>query len=129
MDLATLRARLPGMTRSVFGERLTVRKMKVGKMGAGADPSQAPMAGLAGRFDMAPDLEQIGGGRERPEAARLSADHSSASFALADLAWSPEQGDELDRVHPVTGAAETYRIDSTSTPIPGVLLCLLSRIA
>ena len=128
MDLATLRARLPGMTRGVFGERVTVRPIKAGKMGAAADSTRPPMVGLDARFDMAPDLEQIGGGRERPEAARISADHSSASFDLAALPWVPEQGDHVERVDPVTGEFETYRIDSTSRPIPGVLLCLLSRL-
>ncbi len=129
MDLATLRARLPGMTRGVFGERVTLRPMKAGKMASGPDPDRQPIVDIAARMDMAPDIEQMGGGRERPEISRVSTLHASASFDRAALAWLPQEGDQLDRIHPVSGAAETYLIIYTAEPIPGVWLAYLSRLS
>lgn len=129
MDIATLRGRLPGMTRAAFGERFTLLPKKAGKMASGPDPDRVTLTDVAGRFDMSPDLEQMGGGRERPDVARVASDHASASFDLAALAWVPRQDDEIERVNPVTSALERYRVSHTSTPIPGVLLAFLSRLS
>lgn len=129
MDLATLRARLPGMTRGVFGERVTLRPIKVGKMASGPDPDRQPQLNVAARMDAAPDIDQLGGGRERPEFARVAVSHVSASFDRATLAWLPQQGDELDRIHPVSGILERYRINDTAEPIPGVWLVYLTRLS
>tara|TARA_R110002020_G_scaffold467027_4_gene690206 strand:+ start:21641 stop:22024 length:384 start_codon:yes stop_codon:yes gene_type:complete len=127
MDLDTVRAGLPSMTRQGFGENANILPMREGKMaGAGADPTREVQEGLRGRFDFAPELEQMGGGRSsETNRANVISPHASVSFALADLAWVPKQGDHVERQ---TAAPELYRIDRILDPLPAVVLCAISRI-
>jgi hypothetical protein len=134
MDLETLRRELPSMTRARFGETVTVTPMVQGKMAMVADTTRAVLADVPCRFDLAPELEQVGGGRERPEAVQAISPHASVSFALADLMakaavadW-PRDGDHVTRVHPLTGVSELYQITSSLEPQPAVILYVLSRI-
>lgn len=127
MDLESVRGFLPSMTRERMGEPITLTPMAEGKMGSKADPDRAPQI-LQGRMDAAPQIEQLGGGRERPSLANFVSDHRTVSFALADLAWRPRTGDQVTRMHPITGVLETYRIDRAYEPYPGALLCDLSGI-
>lgn len=128
MDLDTVRASLPSMTRAVFGEKVTLIAMTEGKMSAVADATRPVLEYVVGRFDFAPELEQIGGGRDVPERARAVSPHGSISFAKTDLAWLPTQGDRVQRLNAEALQAETYRIDRTLEPSAGVILCMLSRV-
>lgn len=127
MDLESVRGFLPSMTRERMGEPITLTPMAEGKMGSKTDPVRAPQI-LQGRIDAAPQIEQLGGGRERPSLANFVSDHRTVSFALAEITWRPRTGDQVTRTHPVTGALETYRIDRVFEPYPGALVCDLSRI-
>lgn len=130
MDLDGIRARLPSMTREIFGDAVTVLPMAEGKMSAAvADLTREIQAGVKGRFDFSPDIEQMGGGRERPEAAHVISSHTSVSFAVADLVSLPRQGDHILRVDPHTATTERYRVDRAYQPVTGVLLCFLSRLS
>lgn len=129
MDLATLRTRLPAMTRAALGERVCVVPMVEGKLAAIADAERATQVSVPARFDFAPDVEQLGGGRDVPERARVVSPHASVSFALSDLQWLPGQGDQVERLHPLTGAVERYRIERTLEPQPAVLLAMISRVS
>ncbi|WP_137136560.1 hypothetical protein [Rhizobium sp. FKY42] len=127
MDLESVRGFLPSMTRERMGEEVTLTAMKEGKMGMRPDPDRAPQT-LKGRMDAEPQLEQLGGGRERPGHAKFMSDHRTVSFAQADLIWPPDTGCHLTRTHPITKAVEHYRIDRTYEPYPGNVVCDLSRI-
>lgn len=127
MDLESVRGFLPSMTRERMGEPITLTPMAEGKMGSKTDPVRVPQV-LQGRMDAAPQIEQLGGGRERPSLANFVSDHRTVSFALAEITWRPRTGDQVTRIHPVTGALETYRIDRVYEPYPGALVCDLSRI-
>lgn len=129
MDLATLRSRLPAMTRAALGERVSILPMTEGKLASVPDAMRAVQADVPARFDLAPDVEQLGGGRDVPERARVISPHASVSFALSDLQWLPGQGDHVERSHPVTAAIERYRIDRTLEPQPAVLLAMISRVS
>lgn len=130
MDLETVRANLPSMTRTVLGETVSIFPKVEGKMaGETADPSREAQLDRPGRFDLAPDIEQLGGGRDVPERARGISPHASVSFALADITWLPKTGDHIGRVHPHTAAAELYRIDRVLEPLPASILCTLSRLS
>lgn len=130
MDLDGIRSRLPSMTREVFGDATTVIPMAEGKMSAAvADLTREVQVGVKGRFDFAPDIEQMGGGRERPEAAHVMSSHVSVSFAVDELVFLPRQGDHIVRVDPQTGTTERYRVDRAYQPVTGVLLCFLSRLS
>lgn len=129
MDLASIRARLPSMTRAAFGAAVTIYPMRSGKLGAASlDPNRSAQVGVMGRFDIAPELEQIGGGRERPQVSRAMTDHVTISFALSDLLWPPRQSDEIERLAAGSDAPERYRIDRTAASLPGIILCYLSRL-
>jgi hypothetical protein len=127
MDLETVRAGLPSMTRQGFGENANILPMREGKMaGAGADPEREVQE-VRGRFDFAPELEQMGGGRSsETNRANVISPHASVSFALADLTWIPKQGDRVERQ---TATPELYRIDRILEPLPAVVLCVVSRIS
>lgn len=130
MDLDSIRAHLPSMTRAVFGEEVTILPMTEGKMSAAvADPTRKAQTGLQGRFDFAPEIEQLGGGRERPEGGQTVSPHASISFAVADLSLPPRQGDRILRTNPQTATVERYRVDRTYPLVAGVLLCFLSRLS
>jgi hypothetical protein len=129
MDLETVRSDLPSLTRQQLGEKTTIHPMREGKMGASADPDLEPQVDVNGRFDFAPDLEQIGGGRTTEgNRAKVISPHASVSYALADLAWVPQQGNHIERRHPVSGELERYRVDRLLEPLPAVVLCVVSRI-
>lgn len=128
MDLETVRASLPLLTRAALGEKVRLFPMKEGKMAAVEDPGRPVLEDIDARFDTAPEIEQIGGGRDAPERARAISAHASVSFALASLAWFPKAGDQVERVHPVTLATERYRIGRTLEPLPSVVLCIISRV-
>lgn len=127
MDLETVRAGLPSLTRQAFGENANILPMREGKMaGASADPERAVQADVRGRFDFAPELEQMGGGRSsETNRANVISPHASVSFARNDLTWVPKQGDQVERQ---TAAPERYRIDRILEPLPAVVLCVISRI-
>lgn len=129
MDLATIRAQLPAMTRAALGEPFDLFPMQEAKMGpAIPDVSRAVLEGVMGRFDAAPELEQVGGGRDVPERARAISPHASVSFAVSALAWLPKNGDQVSRTDTKRGAVTRYRIDRVLEPRPDVVLCHLSRI-
>lgn len=127
MDLETVRAGLPSMTRQGFGENANILPMREGKMAsAGADPEREVQEDVRGRFDFAPELEQMGGGRSsETNRANVISPHASVSFALADLVWVPKQGDQVERQ---TVPPELYRIDRILEPLPAVVLCVISRV-
>lgn len=127
MDLETVRAGLPSMTRQGFGESTKILPMREGKMaGAGADPEREVQEDMWGRFDFAPELEQMGGGRSsETNRANVISPHASVSFALSDLAWIPRRGDHVERQ---TAEPEMYRVDRILKPLPAVVLCAISRI-
>ena len=127
MDLETVRAGLPSMTRQGFGENANILPIREGKMaGAGADPEREVQEDVRGRFDFAPELEQMGGGRSSDtNRANVISPHASVSFALTDLTWVPKQGDHVQRQ---TAIPELYRIDRILEPLPAVVLCVISRI-
>jgi hypothetical protein len=129
MDVATIRAQLPAMTRAALGEPFDVFPMQEAKMGpAVADTSRMVLEGVMGRFDAAPDLEQIGGGRDVPERARGVSPHSSVSFAVSALEWIPKTGDQVARLDTKRALVIRYRVDRVLEPRPDVVLCHLSRI-
>lgn len=130
MDLETVRAGLPTMTRQVFGEKANILPMREGKMaGASPDPERDAQEGVPGRFDFAPELEQMGGGRSsETNRVNIISPHASVSFALGDLSWIPEAGDQVERQNPTTAEDERYRIDRLLEPLPAVVLCVISRI-
>lgn len=128
MDLETVRAGLPSMTRQVFGEDAIIVPMREGKMAGSVDPGRVAQD-VRGRFDFAPELEQMGGGRSsESNRANVISPHASVSFALGDLAWVPRAGDQVERQHPVTSEMERYRIDRILVPLPAVVLCVISRV-
>lgn len=130
MDLETVRASLPSLTRAVFGVAVSILPKVEGKMGpATEDPGREVQLNRPGRFDLAPDIEQLGGGRDVPDRGRGLSAHASVSFALADILWVPKTGDQVERIHPHSGVVETYRIDRVLEPLPASVLCLLSRIS
>ena len=129
MDLATLREQLPAMTRAALGEPFDIFPMQEAKMGpAIADPSRVLLQGVSGRFDQAPEIEQVGGGRDVPERARGVSPHASVSFAKSALLWIPKLGDQVVRFDRLLGSFVRYRIDRVLEPRPDVVLCHLSRI-
>lgn len=129
MDLEAVRASLPSMTRQAFGDPTTIRPMREGKMAGGIpDQARAVQEDVPGRFDFAPELEQMGGGRDDKNRAKVISPHASVSFALGDLTWVPRAGDHTERRHPVTDQDEAYRIDRVLEPLPAVVFCALSRI-
>ncbi|TRL35498.1 hypothetical protein [Rhizobium straminoryzae] len=129
MDLDAIRSSLPSMTREALGEHVTIHPMQEGKMGAAADPGRTILTGFRGRFDISPEIEQMGGGRERPQAARIVSAHATISFALSDLDNVPRTGDVIIRAHPQTGTPERYRIHGDQPAVGGVVLFQLSRIS
>lgn len=130
MDLESVRSFLPSMTRERVGELVVIRPMREGKMGAAvADPERAVQLDVPGRMDFSPDIEQLGGGRERPQAARVVSAHASISFAISDLSLIPRSGDMIERSNPQTGTIERYRIHGDMHPVGGAMLFLLSRIS
>jgi hypothetical protein len=130
MDLATIRAQLPAMTRAALGEPFDIYPMQEGKMGpAVADTSRLLLEGVMGRFDQAPEIEQIGGGRDVPERSRGLSPHASVSFAVSALEWLPKSGDQVTRLDSSRALVMRYRIDRVLEPSPGVVLCHLSRLS
>lgn len=86
------------------------------------------MVDIPARFDIGIELEQVGGGRERPEAAHAMGETASVSIERALLAWKLEQGDQITRTDPVTGKVEQYRISRFGEAYFAVVLAYLSRI-
>ncbi|WP_281978809.1 hypothetical protein [Pseudorhizobium flavum] len=130
MDFDTARTALAGLTRERFGERITITPLtKGGKMSAGAVDAKRPiMTDVPARFDIGIELEQVGGGRERPEAAQAMGETASISVERAVLAWPLEQGDRVIRTDPITGAIEEYRISRFGDAYFAVVLAYLSRV-
>ena len=128
MDLATARAALPGMTREKFGELVVIRPMKQGDMAMTVDPDRDVMEDVPARFDLVPALEQVGGGRERPEIVQAMGETATLTIERAKLLFELKQGDQIDRIDPVTGQLESYRIVRFGKAYWAIVLVYLSRI-
>lgn len=97
MDFAQARARLPSMTRQVFGEPVTIRPMRQGEMRSVVDESRLASVDIMGRFDVATDMESLSERRERWNIAKAASAKHSVSVVTSDLASLPVDGDLLER--------------------------------
>lgn len=127
MDLAATRAALPGLVRSAFGERVSIRPMRSGEMRAVADEGRVVLEDVPARVDVWPELEQVGGGRERPTVAMAQGEHATASIERTALAYEPRPGDHL--VRPPAKGGGVYRISRCGEGGEGRLLIYLSEAA
>lgn len=115
------------MTRQMFGELVSVRPMRQGEMKAVSDPDRTVMLDLPIYFDAAPDVEQLGGGRERASAAYAAGVSHSASVETGALAYPPRDGDILVRAAAKGG--KQYRIVHVKPIDQSRTLLLLSESA
>jgi len=129
MDIAAARAALPGIVRGAFGERVTLRPMRAGKMKQGPDETRAVLLDVLARVDVWPDLVQLGGGREKPTVTMAQGEQATASIERAAITWPDgvEQGDLLAR-DPGKGGG-LYRITRTGEGGEGRILLYLSVAA
>lgn len=127
-DFSTTRIALPSLTRALFGENVNFLPMISGKMADGPDPSRSPMLAIRVRFDADFDIEQVGGGREGGSYVKASSETATVSVERHRLPWVPKQGDRLQRMHPVTGTPENYRIQRDAGQHGNVLLFFLSPL-
>lgn len=125
MDLAAARAMLPGLVRGAFGELVTIYPYRDGEMDQVADETRAVLGGIAARVDVWPELEQLGGGRERPSVTLAQGEHATASIETVLLTEKVIVGDRLRR-DPQQGGA-LFRISRISDGGPGRTLLYLSR--
>lgn len=125
MDLETIRRELPGLIRGLAGESVTIIPMREGEMDQVADETRAVLDGIAARVDVWPELEQLGGGRERPSVTLAQGEHATASIETALLTEKVIGGDRLRR-DPQQGGA-LFRISRISDGGPGRTLFYLSR--
>ena len=115
------------MTRSVFGEPVSVVPMSEGKMGpAGADPARPVHHDVLARFDMLPDLEQLV--NTRGSEVAVAAELCTASFAVGAISFELRIADRIVRRATSTASTETYRVTRLARLPLGVTLAYLSRI-
>lgn len=127
MDFAEARARLPSMTRQVFGEPVTITPMTLGRMKGGLDGTRTAQSGVAGKFDFDPDELSLGGGRSTTERAKIGGESATVSFDRAALAWHPVSGDRVSRV--VDGVTEVYEVMRPGRDGSTVVIFWLSRVS
>ena len=96
MDIAAARSRLVHETRARLGDVVTLRALVVGDMSASSDPDRPAMVGLAGRFDIDPGLEPLGGRDKSMAQTRFAGRMCSLSIPRADMAWLPKKGDRAE---------------------------------
>lgn len=127
MDFAQARARLPSMTRQVFGEPCTLIPMASGRLKSGIDGTRSQQSGVLGRFDFNPEEFSLGGGRSTAERAKIGGESATVSFDRAALAWMPQVGDHVSRVS--QGVTEVYDIVRPGRDGSTVVIFWLSRVS
>lgn len=127
MDFAEARARLPSMTRQVFGGPCTIIPMAAGRLKSGLDGTRSQQSGVLGRFDFDPEEFSLGGGRSTAERAKLGGESATVSFDCAALAWLPQAGDHVSRVS--QGVTEVYEIVRPGRDGSTVVIFWLSRVS
>ncbi|MDI6838971.1 MAG: hypothetical protein QMD99_25095 [Rhizobiaceae bacterium] len=127
MDFKTARARLPSMTREVFGEPCTIIPMAEGRLKSGLDGTRTQQSGVAGRFDFNPEEFALGGGRSTAERATVAGESATVSFDRAALAWVPQPPDRVSRVR--DGLTEVYEIVRPGRDGSTVVIFHLSRVS
>ena len=127
MDFAQARARLPSMTRQVFGEPCTIIPMAAGRLKSGLDGTRSQQSGVLGRFDFDPEEFSLGGGRSTAERAKLGGESATVSFDRAALVWLPHAGDHVSRVS--QGVTEVYEIVRPGRDGSTVVIFWLSRVS
>ena len=127
MDFAQARARLPSMTRQVFGEPCTLIPMAAGRLKSGLDGTRSLQSGLLGRFDFDPEEFSLGGGRSTAERAKVGGESATVSFDRAEMAWLPHAGDHVSRVS--QGVTEVYEIVRPGRDSSTVVIFWLSRVS
>ena len=129
MDFHSARAQLPGMTRAMFGELVSVIPMAQGKMAEAPDTDRAVLANVPARFDFVPDAEELGGGRERLQPVSLMGEKYSVSFERKRLPYPLREGDRISRVEKHSGSTEIYRVIRFGRALPAIVLAYLSRVS
>lgn len=127
MDFAQARARLPSMTRQVFGEPCTIIPMAAGRLKSGIDATRSQQSGVAGRFDFDPEEFSLGGGRSTAERAKVDGESATVSFDRAVLSSLPKVGDHISRVS--QGVTAVYEIVRPGRDGSTVVIFWLSRVS
>lgn len=125
MDLETIRRELPGLLRGMAGELVTISPKREGEMEQVPDTARVVLEAIAARVDVWPELEQLGGGRDRPSVTLAQGEHATASIETVLLTEKVLTGDQLRR-DPKEGGA-LFRISRISDGGPGRTLFYLSR--
>lgn len=123
MDFAQAKARLVRQSRETFGEKVTIRPMKAGRMKAVADPDRAAMNDIAARFDYSLDPTKLGGTDKVGPLLPIAEDNPTFSVPSDLLAWQPGKGDQFDRAN-----GEIYEVVRRGSDGAGVALFFVSKV-
>lgn len=126
MDIAAARSFLVHETRSRLGDVVTLHPRITGDMSDIADPDRPALTGLAGRFDIDPDLEPLGGRDRSMAPIRFAGRKCSISIPRSDMAWLPRKGDRAE----VTSrpADPVYKIVRVADDRADMILLYLSAL-
>lgn len=122
MDFAQAKARLVRQSRETFGETVTIRPMKAGRLDVVADPDRAVMTNIAARFDQALDPVKLGGSDKFGPLMPVAERNPSFSVPKALLAWMPDKPDHIER-----GNGEVHVIVRADEDGNGVVILYVSR--
>lgn len=123
MDFGAVRERLPGLTRAVFGEDVSILPRSPGELGERPDVGRVQQDGVRARYDTDPGNEQIGDRREAKNRVFATLARTTFSIDGAAFAWLPREGDVVRRTN-----GDQFRIDEVNGDQPGLVVLYVSKV-
>ena len=123
MDFTQAKARLVRQSRETFGEMVTIRPMKAGRLKVVADPDRAAMEDIPARFDLNLDMPKLGGSDRFGPMLPVAESGPTFSMPRAMLVWPPGKGDQIDRE-----SGEIHEIVRVGEDGAGVAIFFVSQV-